>query len=42
MIDRREMVKLVVVGVVGVVVAGSGVAGQTGAGGGKRADALLD
>lgn len=30
MIDRREMVKLAVVGVVGVIVAGSGVvAGQT-------------
>jgi hypothetical protein len=28
MIDRREMVKLVVVGVVGTVVAGSSVAGQ--------------
>ena len=42
MIDRREMVKLVVVGVVGAVVAGPGVAGPDRAGGGSGADALLD
>jgi hypothetical protein len=31
MIDRREMMKLVVVGVVGAVVAGSSLTGQAGA-----------
>jgi len=30
MIDRREMVKLMVVGMVGAVVAGSGITGQDG------------
>ncbi len=35
MIDRREMVKLLVVGVVGAVVAGSGAAAQAGRGGGN-------